>query len=112
MLNEEFLELIITYKNNTGRNPDMLKLHPAYFRAILEELNYPEWIIKKKMTEMKKSVFGVPVKLTDTVENFELWKIYNGRNHFSVENMQVILELIYYIVIVRSGGKHNSINGS
>ncbi|MGQ0422953.1 hypothetical protein ACT4US_35330 [Bacillus sp. HC-Mk] len=50
----------------------MLKLNPTYFRTILEELNYPEWIIKKKMTEMKKSIFGVPVEVTDAVEKFEL----------------------------------------
>ncbi|HDR8243860.1 hypothetical protein CON17_11895 [Bacillus thuringiensis] len=72
MLNEELLEVIIRYKRNTGRNPDMLKLNPIYFRNILEELNYPEWVIKKKMTEMKKSIFGVPVELTDAVEKFEL----------------------------------------
>ncbi|GAB6523947.1 hypothetical protein [Bacillus cereus] len=72
MLNEELLEVIIKYKRNTGRNPDMLKLNPTYFRNILEELNYPYWIIKKKMTEMKKSIFGVPVELTDAVEKFEL----------------------------------------
>ncbi|MGE7886677.1 hypothetical protein ACQKN7_04500 [Bacillus cereus] len=72
MLNEELLEVIIRYKRNTGKNPDVLKLNPTYFRNILEELNYPEWIIKKKMTEMKKSIFGVPVELTDAVEKFEL----------------------------------------
>ncbi|HDR7413692.1 TPA: hypothetical protein QCX14_003820, partial [Bacillus toyonensis] len=55
-----------------GRNPDVLKLNPTYFRNILEELNYPQWIIKKKMTEMKKSIFGVSVELTDAVEKFEL----------------------------------------
>lgn len=54
MLNEELLEVIIKYKRNTGRNPDMLKLNPTYFRDILEELNYPHWIIKKKMTEIEK----------------------------------------------------------
>ncbi|MGE1105898.1 hypothetical protein ACQJ2X_07595 [Bacillus wiedmannii] len=72
MLNEELLEAIIKYKRNTGRNPNMLKLNPTYFRSILEELNYPEWIIKKKMTEMKKSIFGVPVELTDEVKEFEI----------------------------------------
>ncbi|PFB75639.1 hypothetical protein CN273_29530 [Bacillus thuringiensis] len=72
MLNEELLEVIIRYKRNTGKNPDVLKLNPTYFRNILEELNYPKWIIKKKMTEMKKSIFGVPVELTDAVGKFEL----------------------------------------
>ncbi|MDA2637430.1 hypothetical protein PDQ79_23315 [Bacillus cereus] len=72
MLNEKLLEGIIKYKRNMGRNPDTLKLHPTYFRTILEELNYPEWIIKKKMTEMKKSIFGVSVELTDRVEKFEI----------------------------------------
>ncbi|PEA90114.1 hypothetical protein [Bacillus thuringiensis] len=72
MLNEELLEVIIRYKRNTGRNPNVLKLNPTYFRNILEELNYPQWIIKKKMTEMKKSIFGVSVELTDAVEKFEL----------------------------------------
>lgn len=72
MLNEELLEVIIRYKRNTGRNPDVLKLNPTYFRNILEELNYPQWIIKKKMTEMKKSIFGVSVELTNAVEKFEL----------------------------------------
>ncbi|MED2984210.1 hypothetical protein P4311_22760 [Bacillus thuringiensis] len=72
MLNEELLEAIIKYRRSTGRNPDMLKLNSIYFRNILEELNYPEWIIKKKMAEMKKSIFGVPVELTDAVGKFEL----------------------------------------
>ncbi|MCR6846790.1 hypothetical protein [Bacillus sp. IBL03825] len=72
MLNEELLEVIIRYKRNTGRNPDVLKLNPTYFRNILEELNYPQWFIKKKMTEMKKSIFGVSVELTNAVEKFEL----------------------------------------
>ncbi|HDX9691071.1 hypothetical protein P4388_14515 [Bacillus thuringiensis] len=72
MLNEELLEAIIRYKRNSGKNPDVLKLNPTYFRNILEELNYPEWIIKKKMSEMKKSIFGVPVELTEAVEKFEL----------------------------------------
>ena len=72
MLNEELLEAIIRYKRNSGKNPHVLKLNPTYFRNILEELNYPEWIIKKKMSEMKKSIFGVPVELTDAVEKFEL----------------------------------------
>ncbi|PFS71200.1 hypothetical protein COK56_29685 [Bacillus cereus] len=72
MLNEELLEAIIKYKRNTGRNPNMLQLNPTYFRSILEELNYPEWIIEKKMTEMKKSIFGVPVELIDEIETFEI----------------------------------------
>ncbi|AKR08533.1 MULTISPECIES: hypothetical protein [Bacillus cereus group] len=72
MLNEELLEAIIKYKRNTGRNPNMLQLNPTYFRSILEELNYPEWIIEKKMTEMKKSIFGVPVELIDEIEKFEI----------------------------------------
>ncbi|CUB54527.1 hypothetical protein BN2127_JRS10_02807 [Bacillus subtilis] len=72
MLNEELLEAIIKYKRNIGRNPNMLKLNPNYFRSILEELNYPEWIIEKKMTEMKKSIFGVPVELINEVEEFEI----------------------------------------
>ena len=72
MLNEELLEAIIEYKRETGRNPNMLKLNPTYFRSILEELNYPHWIIKKKITEMKKSIFGVPVDLTDEVKEFEI----------------------------------------
>ncbi|MDG0949994.1 hypothetical protein [Bacillus paranthracis] len=74
MLNQELLEGIIKYRRTTGRNPDLLKLNPTYFRKILEELNYPKWLIKKKLTEMKKSIFGVKVELTDTVEKFELCK--------------------------------------
>ncbi|EEM55720.1 MULTISPECIES: hypothetical protein [Bacillus cereus group] len=72
MLNEELLEAVIKYKRNTGRNPNMLKLNPNYFRSILEELNYPEWIIEKKMTEMKKSIFGVQVELIGEIEKFEI----------------------------------------
>lgn len=72
MLNEELLEAIIKYKRNIGRNPNMLKLNPTYFRSILEELNYPEWIIEKKITEMKKSIFGVPVELIGEIEKFEI----------------------------------------
>ncbi|RAN74612.1 hypothetical protein [Bacillus sp. SRB_331] len=72
MLNEELLGALVKYRRNKGRNPDMLKLNPTYFKNLLEELNYPEWIIQKKETEMKKSILGVPVELTDAVKKFEM----------------------------------------
>ncbi len=41
MLNEELLEVIIRYKRNTGKNPDVLKLNPTYFRRIeLSKVDY------------------------------------------------------------------------
>lgn len=72
MLNEELLEALIKYRSNNGENPDVLQLNPIYFRNLLEELNYPEWIIKKKETEMKKSILGVPVELTNSIKKFKM----------------------------------------
>ncbi|PEN77321.1 hypothetical protein CN553_31290 [Bacillus cereus] len=72
MLNEELLEALIKYQRFNGEKPDILQVNPQYFRSLLEELNYPEWLIKKKETETKKSVLGVAVELTDEVEKFEL----------------------------------------
>ncbi|MBK5428553.1 MULTISPECIES: hypothetical protein [Bacillus] len=74
MLNEELLEALIKYRRMKGKNPDILQVNPAYFRNLLEELNYPEWIIKKKEIEAEKktSLFGVAAKLTDEVGKFEL----------------------------------------
>lgn len=48
MLNEELLEALIKYRKFNGKNPDILQVNPRYFRSLLEELNYPEWLIKKK----------------------------------------------------------------
>jgi len=72
MLNEELLEAFLNYRRNTGENPDRLRMNPIYFRNLLEEMDYPEWIIKKKEAEKKKNIFGVPVELTDVVEKFEM----------------------------------------
>ncbi|HHT7228232.1 hypothetical protein ABEY48_14865 [Bacillus mycoides] len=74
MLNEELLEALIKYRRFNGKNPDILQVHPKYFRNLLEELNYPEWLIKKKEAETgtKKSLLGVAVELTDAVEKFKL----------------------------------------
>ncbi|OLR27707.1 hypothetical protein [Bacillus cereus] len=72
MLNEELLEAFSNYRRNTGKTPDRLRMNPIYFRNLLEELDYPEWIIKKKEVEKKRNVFGVPVELTDVVEKFEM----------------------------------------
>ncbi|HDX9660874.1 TPA: hypothetical protein ROY05_005625 [Bacillus toyonensis] len=76
MLNEALLEALIKYRRFNGKNPDILQVNPKYFRNLLEELNYPEWLIKKKETEtetkIKTSLLGVAVELTDAVEKFEL----------------------------------------
>ncbi|PHG66543.1 hypothetical protein [Bacillus toyonensis] len=72
MLNENLLEALVKYRRTKGENPDMLKLNPIYFRKLLEELNYPEWVIKKKEAGLKKSILGVPVELIDTVKKFEM----------------------------------------
>lgn len=72
MLNEELLEAFFSYRRNRGRNPNRLRMNPIYFRNLLEELNYPEWMIQKKEAEKKRNVFGVPVELTDVVEKFEM----------------------------------------
>ncbi|MEX0416434.1 hypothetical protein [Bacillus sp. C30] len=72
MLIEELLEVLNRYHRREGRNLDVIKVNPTYFKNVLKELNYPEWIIQKKEVEKKKSLFGVRAEITSTVEKFEL----------------------------------------
>ena len=57
MLNEELLEALIKYRKFNGKNPDILQVNPRYFRSLLEELNYPEWLIKRKKQKQERKKF-------------------------------------------------------
>ncbi|PEF61163.1 hypothetical protein [Bacillus cereus] len=72
MLNEKLLEALNRYHRREGRNPNAIHIHPTYYKNVLKELNYPEWIIQKKEIEQKKSLFGVRAILTNDVETFKL----------------------------------------
>ncbi|PGC81009.1 hypothetical protein [Bacillus toyonensis] len=72
MLNETLLAALNRYHRREGRNPDVIKVHPTYYKNVLKELNYPEWVIQKKEAEQKKHLFGVRALLTNDVKTFEL----------------------------------------
>ncbi|PFE67383.1 hypothetical protein CN316_20490 [Bacillus cereus] len=73
MLNEELLAALVNYqKINNGKSPDKLRINPIHFKNLLEELGYPEWMIKKKEKETTKKLLGVPIELTEEVQKFEI----------------------------------------
>ncbi|MED2764122.1 hypothetical protein P4283_18965 [Bacillus thuringiensis] len=54
MLNKELLEALFKYRRIEGRQPNIVRVNPIYFRNLLEELNYPDWLIKKKRLKQEK----------------------------------------------------------
>ncbi|CCW08351.1 Phage protein [Bacillus sp. GeD10] len=39
---------------------------------ILEDLAYPEWLIRKKQKAKEHELLGIKVELTDQIEKFEM----------------------------------------
>ncbi|UIJ67036.1 hypothetical protein LW858_01550 [Bacillus cereus] len=48
MMCEELLQALVQYQMQQRENPNTLRLNPDYYRMILEQLAYPEWLIQKK----------------------------------------------------------------
>lgn len=74
MRNEEVFKAITNYQQINGKRPTSLKMNPTYFRNLLKELNYPEWLIEQKATEKTKSLLGISVELTDELKTFKIYK--------------------------------------
>ncbi|WP_459503112.1 hypothetical protein [Bacillus sp. C1] len=72
MICEELLKRLVEYQVLQKRNPDVLRLNPDYYRTLLEQLAYPEWLIEKQMSMSDKKLLGIHVEITDEVEKFEL----------------------------------------
>ncbi|MCQ6530933.1 hypothetical protein [Bacillus mycoides] len=55
-----------------GETPELLRINPNYYRMILEELAYPEWLIRKKEKVKEHELLGVRIEITDQIEKFEM----------------------------------------
>ena len=63
-----------------GENPDLLRINPNYYRMILEDLAYPEWLIRKKGEKMKDhELLGIRIELTNQIETFEMRIVKSDR---------------------------------
>ncbi|PEP81912.1 hypothetical protein [Bacillus toyonensis] len=72
MVCEKMLHALVQYQMQKGANPDTLRLNPDYYRIILEQLAYPEWLIQRKMKNLEQTFLGVPVELTNEINTFEI----------------------------------------
>ena len=75
MVFEELLEELIKYQMCQKGNPDVLRVNPDYYRMLLEQLAYPEWLIKRKMDMVNQTLLGINVEITDKIKKFELQNI-------------------------------------
>ncbi len=55
-----------------GEKPDLLRINPNYYRMILEDLAYPEWLIRKKQKVKEPDLLGIRIEITDQIEKFEM----------------------------------------
>ncbi|MDA1681031.1 hypothetical protein [Bacillus cereus group sp. TH152-1LC] len=72
MVCEKLLQALVQFQMQKGANPDTLRLNPDYYRMILEQLAYPEWLIYRKMVNLEQIFLGVPVELTNEIKTFEI----------------------------------------
>ncbi|AHA75677.1 MULTISPECIES: hypothetical protein [Bacillus] len=72
MVCEQLLQALVQYQMQAGENPNTLRLNPDYYRMILEQLAYPEWLMDRKMKKLEKTFLGVPVELTNEIKTFEI----------------------------------------
>ncbi|MBG9749941.1 phage protein [Bacillus thuringiensis] len=75
MVCEELLQALVQYQLQHGEKPNTLRLSQDYYRTVLEQLAYPDWLIEKKIKNLDQSFFGVQVELTSEVETFEMRRI-------------------------------------
>lgn len=69
---EEILFELAEYKILQGEKPNLVRINPKYYRMILEELAYPEWLIKKKEKIKERDLLGIRIEITDQIETFEM----------------------------------------
>ncbi|HFJ9286157.1 TPA: hypothetical protein ACGW44_004054 [Bacillus toyonensis] len=72
MVCEELLCELVEYKMLQGEKPDLLRINPNYYRMILEDLAYPEWLIRKKEKMKEHELLGIRIEITDQIEKFEM----------------------------------------
>ncbi|ANN30896.1 hypothetical protein A9498_04045 [Bacillus thuringiensis serovar coreanensis] len=75
MMCEELLQALVQYQLQQGEKPNTLRLNQDYYRAVLKQLAYPDWLIEKKIKNLNQSFLGVQVELTREVETFEMRQI-------------------------------------
>lgn len=69
---EELLQSLVQFQMQQRGNPNTLRLNPDYYRMILEQLAYPEWLIQKKIMNLEQIFLGVSVELTNEIKTFEI----------------------------------------
>ncbi|PEF61129.1 hypothetical protein [Bacillus cereus] len=72
MICEELLCELAEYKMVQGDKPDLLRINPNYYRMVLEELAYPEWLIREKEKVQEPNLLGIRIEITDQIEKFDL----------------------------------------
>ncbi|HHK5536639.1 hypothetical protein ACT7C9_00145 [Bacillus cereus] len=72
MVCEELLCELVEYKMLQGEKPDLLRINPNYYRVILEDFAYPEWLIRKKEKMKEQELLGIRIEITDQIEKFEM----------------------------------------
>ncbi|OUB37586.1 hypothetical protein BK708_01460 [Bacillus thuringiensis serovar yunnanensis] len=75
MMCEKLLEALVQYRMQQGRSPDILRLNPDYYRMILEQMDYPDWVIKRKLRNLEQTFLGIQVELVHEVKMFEMRRI-------------------------------------
>ncbi|MGE6964135.1 hypothetical protein ACQKIW_30710 [Bacillus thuringiensis] len=72
MVCEKMLQALVQFQMQQRGNPNTLRLNPDYYRMILEQLAYPEWLIERKIMNLEHTFLGVPVELTHEIKTFEI----------------------------------------
>lgn len=52
-----------------------MKVNLDYYRMLLEQFVYPEWLIQRKENAINRTLVGIIVEITDQVDKFEMPKI-------------------------------------
>ncbi|WP_242069896.1 hypothetical protein [Bacillus cereus] len=69
---EKLLQTLVQYQIQHGGNPDTLRLNPNYYRIILGQMAYPEWLIQRKIMNIEQTFLGIPVEITSEIQTFEI----------------------------------------
>ncbi|MBG9537558.1 phage protein [Bacillus thuringiensis] len=72
MVCEELLQALVQFQIQQRGQTSTLRLNPDYYRMILEQLAYPEWLIQKKIMKLEQTFLGVSVELTNEIKTFEI----------------------------------------
>ncbi|WP_256261073.1 hypothetical protein [Bacillus thuringiensis] len=49
MMCEELLQALVQYQMQQGEKLSTLRLNQDYYKTVLEQLAYPDWLIEKKI---------------------------------------------------------------